>query len=153
MEIHWRIETDQNDVPESENRNQNDGLCIIRCTDFFWWSLTKRIWNDNVDPWFYSQAVSADRDNVFDALERYTWDEEFFWGIPVDGLSSRIWLDATALNDFDLLSRGPVSTKRSRHINDVYRALTTLPRARVVNEGLEVDLWRFLTQGERSVVQ
>lgn len=40
--------------------------------------------------WFTHQAVLADADNDFVALLCYAWDGEFFYGITVDSLSSRV---------------------------------------------------------------
>lgn len=104
--------------------------------------------------WFSRQAVSADASNAFVSLERYGWDGETFWGVSVEALGSRVWQDAITVDEIDLyFEQSTITAKRARHARDVYKGLVSLLRATSVEAGLYVDLWRYRTYGERSLVE
>lgn len=63
-------------------------------------------------PWFRRQAILAEANNYFAALEHYTWDRELFWGIIMDALSSRVWYNLIAVDYTDLyIGRSMVAAK------------------------------------------
>lgn len=103
--------------------------------------------------WFSLQAVMADVNDDFAALERYDLDVEFFWGISVDALSSSVWQNLIALDDKDLyIGLFTVTEKRARHTRDVIKGVTSFSNAPTVDPGLNVDAWRYSTLGERDYV-
>lgn len=102
---------------------------------------------------FRLQAVLADANDAFAALERYTCNGEFFWCITVDSMSSPVWKNLIAVDDTYLyIGRFTVKTKRARHIGDIMKGITSLPCAPTFEPGIYVDVWRYRTFGERDYV-
>lgn len=78
-------------------------------------------------PWFSRRAVLADVESGFAALEHYEWDEEFFWGVRVDALSSRVWRDVFAVDEAYLSLRGSFYNKLIQFVSEVFKGLSSLP--------------------------
>lgn len=54
--------------------------------------------------------------------------------------------------DDDLGPRETLESKRIRQLTYVYKRLTIYPNALDIGEGLEVDVWCYMTLGKRAYV-
>lgn len=103
-------------------------------------------------PWFRRHAVIADAANEYLHLEMYAWDGDFHWGVTTEALRSRAWRDAIAFDQADLASSRDPGDKARRHVRDAYRGIMSMPNAPVIDDGQDVDLWRYRTFRERHYV-
>jgi hypothetical protein len=103
-------------------------------------------------PWFTRAAVLADAANGFEYLGKYAWNDEFYWGVDVAALGSRVWRDIVAVDDIDLAGRDSVASRKVRLIRDVAKGMSALCGGEVIDDDLDVDLWKYRYFGERSYV-
>lgn len=70
-------------------------------------------------PCFACQTVLLDAENDFSSLQRYVRDGKYVLGATSDALSSRIWRDATAIDEVYPRSSGTSTDKPVCDVKDV----------------------------------
>lgn len=85
----------------------------------------------------------SDVKNNFEALERYSWDGEFFWGVTIDDLTSSVWQDIISVDAADLSFRGSLENQRIGQVSNVLKGIKSLSDAPVIEEDCYMDLWRY----------
>lgn len=85
-------------------------------------------------------------------LERYAWDVKLFWGIDIELLTSNAWRDILAVADANLGPCKTVDSKRILDVTYVYKRLKITPNAPGIEEGLEVELLRYMSHDKRAYV-
>lgn len=58
-----------------------------------------------------------------------------------------------AVNEAYLSFRGSFDKKRARDVSEVFKGLSNLPNAPFIAGDVHVDLWRYRTYGERTLVR
>lgn len=99
-------------------------------------------------PWLSGTAVLAGAENDFDNLELYACDGQFFWGVELESLGSRVWLDIVAVDDYDLKYHGSADARKSHLVADVAKGMLALASEPLVEEDVDVDLWSYRYYGE-----
>lgn len=103
-------------------------------------------------PWFDHAGVLADAANDYQLLEPYACDGEFFWRVGVEALRSRVWQNVIAVDDVDLSSFGSFDTRPEKYLAAVAKGMLTFGVGQPIDEGLDVDFWRYRVYSERPYV-
>jgi len=104
-------------------------------------------------PWFSRCSVLAGAADNYEVLNLYSWDGQFFWGEDAACLRSRVWRELFATDDGDLNTRGSHAAKRAEHVKHIRQGLASLRHTPLIEDGRDVDLWRYRTYGEIPYVE
>lgn len=63
-----------------------------------------------------------------------------------------MWRDVIAIDDIDLSYYGSDDSKSTLHVTDVVTGILALAGGPFVEEGVDVDIWRYRYYGERPYV-
>lgn len=103
-------------------------------------------------PCFSRAAMLADATQGHSQLELYAWEGRLYSDVDVEDLASRVWHRIFAVDDIDLSYDGSVHTKRVQKVNDVAKGMMSLAGGRLMEENVDVDIWRYWHFGERPHV-
>ena len=68
-------------------------------------------------------------------------EDYFFWGVHSSAIRTRAWRDVYAVDDFDLISKGPIRRRRHLHVKDIACGVRSLGNGPVLDPALGLDLW------------
>lgn len=109
-------------------------------------------WGISTVALFFRSTVLAGTEEDFERLGNYAWDGQFYWAVDVESLDFRLWRDVIAVDDIYLSYYGSIHTKRFRNVIGVAKCMLSLAGAPLVEEDVDVDIWRYQYFGERPYV-
>lgn len=81
----------------------------------------------------------------------YAWDDQFYWVVEAEGLSSRLWRYMIASNDGYITyyaCERKEETKHSHHVADIATGVLSIRSGPFVEADIDVDIWCYRYYGE-----